>query len=82
MKVRITIPDTLLSEIDALVGPRGRTGFLERAVRKEVKRERLRLSLVAARGAMAGTPGWRSPDEIIQFVDELRSDDRDPWESS
>ena len=56
-----------------------RRGFLARAVQNELKRLRLRAALDAARGAMAGTPGWRSGDDIIRFVDELRSDDRDPW---
>lgn len=81
MKVTITVPASLLSEVDALVGPRGRSAFFEQAARVELKRERLRKALQVARGAMAGTPGWRSSDEIIQFVDGLRSDDRDPWAS-
>ena len=79
MRARISLPDTLMSNIDRLVGPRGRSGFLARAAQNELKRERLRAALDAARGAMVGTPGWRSGDEIIRFVDELRSDDRDPW---
>lgn len=78
-RTTITLPDTLMSDIDELVGPRGRSGFLARAARNELKREQLRKALDTARGAMAGTPGWRSSDEIIQFVDGLRSDDRDPW---
>jgi hypothetical protein len=68
-----------MSDIDALVGPRGRSSFLVRAARNELKREALRKALDTARGALVGTPGWRSPDEIIQFVDGLRSEDRDPW---
>ncbi len=67
-----------MSDIDQLVGPRGRSSFLARAARNELKRERLRLALDAGRGALVGTPGRRSADEIIQFVDRLRSDDRDP----
>ncbi len=74
-----TLWDRLMSDIDELVGTRGRSGFLARAARNELKRERLERALDAARGAMAGTPGWRSPDDIIQFVDGLRSDDRDLW---
>ena len=79
MNVRITVPASLLSDVDSLAGPRGRSAFFERAARVELKRERLRQALDVARGAMTGTPGWRSSDEIIQFVDGLRSDDRDPW---
>jgi len=78
-RTTISLPDDLMSGIDALVGPRGRSGFLARAARNELKRERLRQALDAARGAMTGTPGQRSGDEILQFVDRLRSDDRDPW---
>lgn len=78
-RTTITLPDALMSDIDRLVGPRGRSGFLARAARNELKREQLRTALDAARGALVGTPGWRSGDEIVQFVDGLRSDDRAPW---
>ena len=81
MKIKVTVPASLLSEVDALVGRGGRSAFFERAARNGLKRERLRLALDVARGGMAGTPGWRSSGEIIQFVDGLRSDDRDPWAS-
>ena len=78
-RTTISLPDTLMTEIDALVGPRGRSGFLTRAARNELKRERLRSALEAARGATVGTPEWRSGDDVIRFVDGLRGDDRDPW---
>lgn len=78
-RTTISLPDDLVSDIDQLVGPRGRSGFIARAAEHELKRERLRLALDAARGAMVGTPGWRSDDDVIRFVDRLRSDDRDPW---
>ena len=78
-RTTISLPDKVMSDIDRLVGPRGRSGFLARAAQNELKRERLRAALDAARGAMVGRPGWRSGDDIIRFVDELRSDDVDPW---
>ena len=78
-RTTITLPDALVSDIDRLVGPRGRSGFLARAARNELKRERLRSALDTARGAMVGKSGRRSAEEIIQFVDRLRSEDRDPW---
>ena len=81
-RTTISFPDALMSDIDRLVGPRGRSGFLARAAQHELKRERLRAALDDARGAMVGSSNWRSGDEIIQFVDGLRSDDRDPWTST
>lgn len=40
-RAHILIPDELLQEIDALVGPRGRTAFLLETARQEVKRRKL-----------------------------------------
>lgn len=78
-RTTITLPDDLMAEIDGLVGPRGRSGFMARAAANELRRERLRRALDDARGAVAGTPDARTGDEIIRFVDAVRSDDRDPW---
>ncbi len=77
MRIRIFLPDQLLSEIDGHVCPGGRNEFLIRAATNELKRERLRSALDVARGALVGTPGLRSGEEIIRFVDGLRPDDRD-----
>ncbi|MES2209849.1 MAG: hypothetical protein V4515_06650 [Chloroflexota bacterium] len=80
-RTTISLPDALMSEIDNLVGPRGRSGFLARAAQHELHRERLRGALANARGALVGTSESRSGEEIIRFVDELRSGGRDPWAS-
>lgn len=76
-RTTISLPDDLMEAIDAIVGPRGRSGFLARAARNEVKRERLRLALERARGAMVGQPGWQPGDDILARVRELRAQDRD-----
>lgn len=81
VRTTITLPDALLDEIDRVVGARGRSGFMARAARNELKRAQLARALDQARGALVGTDSWRSGDEIIEFVDRLRSNDRDPWET-
>lgn len=40
-RAHIFLPDDLLREIDALVGPRGRSAFLVETARKEVRRQKL-----------------------------------------
>jgi hypothetical protein len=82
VRTTITLPEALMDEIDRVVGPRGRSGFIARAARNELKRARLARALDAARGSLVGTDAWRSGDEIIAFVDRVRSDDRDPWDLS
>jgi len=40
----LTLPPELVAEIDVIAGPRGRSRFVEDAVRRAVERERLRVA--------------------------------------
>jgi metal-responsive CopG/Arc/MetJ family transcriptional regulator len=40
-RARVLLPEELLREIDALVGPRGRSSFLVETARNEVRRQKL-----------------------------------------
>jgi hypothetical protein len=55
-RAHILIPSDLLKEIDALVGPRGRSGFLLETARQEVQRRKL------LRFLENETPAWRTKD--------------------
>jgi metal-responsive CopG/Arc/MetJ family transcriptional regulator len=78
-RTNVTLPEELMNEVDALAGPRGRSAFVADAVAYKVKRERLRKALDETRGILVGTPDYMTPEETIAWIDELRSDDRDPW---
>lgn len=71
-----------MREVDALAGPRGRSAYVAEAVTQRVKRDRLGKAIRETAGAMVGKPGHRTPDEIIEWVNSLRSDDRDPWDDA
>ena len=53
---RVGLPRELVKEIDALVGPRGRSAFLVETATKEVKRRRLLAFL------QSDEPAWRDED--------------------
>jgi hypothetical protein len=55
-RAHILIPGDLLREIDALVGPRGRSAFLLETARQEVQRRKLLQFLES------GNPAWRAED--------------------
>ena len=55
-RTHITLPDTLVSQIDALVGPRKRSSFLTEVAEREVKRQRL-LKFLARK-----KPAWNPAD--------------------
>ncbi len=79
-RVHVVIPDELLVEIDALVGPRQRSKFLVDAAREKVARERLRKAAHEYAGALkdAHIPGWETPQAASAWVHALRveSDER------
>lgn len=79
VRTNVTLPAELMREMDELAGPRGRSAYVAEAVLMKVKRDRLRRALDGARGIFVGTPNALSPDEVLVHIDQLRSDDRDPW---
>jgi hypothetical protein len=40
-RAHIVLPSNLLSEVDALVGPRGRSAFVAETIQQEIRRRRL-----------------------------------------
>lgn len=55
-RTHVILPKDLITEIDALVGPRGRSAFLAETVRSELKRRRLLTFLNRPE------PAWRDED--------------------
>lgn len=55
-RAHILLPDDLLLEIDALVGPRGRSSFLVETARNEVRRRKLVQFLEGE------DPAWKDKD--------------------
>lgn len=73
-RAHILLPDDLLREIDALVGPRGRSSFLVETARQEVRRQKLLQFLES------GKPGWTDQnhpelaDGAAAWVRKLRAE--------
>ena len=56
-RAHVLLPEDLLREIDALVGPRGRSSFLVETARREVRRQKLLHFLEGE-----DEPAWKSKD--------------------
>lgn len=73
-RAHVLLPEDLLREIDALVGPRGRSSFLVETARQEVRRQRL-LHFLESKG-----PTWKNDDHpelaggAAAWVQKLRTD--------
>jgi len=77
VRATVTIPETLLEQVDALAGKGGRSAFISEAVEARVKRERLRHVLDETRGALRDSPTWRTAEETYRWVRELREEGED-----
>ena len=74
-RTNVTLPTSLLVEVDRFAGPRGRSRYVAEAVAQRVKRDALGAAIRETAGAMVGRPGWMSPDAVAAWVDELRSEE-------
>jgi len=74
-RTNVTLPAALLAEVDRLAGHRGRSRYVAEAVAQRVRRDRLGAAIRETAGAMVGQPGWMTPDDVVRWVDDLRSEE-------
>jgi hypothetical protein len=74
-RTNVTLPASLLAEVDRFAGPRGRSRYVAEAVAQRVRRDALGAAIRETAGAMVGKPGWMGPDEVARWIDELRAEE-------
>ncbi|MGH2418001.1 MAG: hypothetical protein ACRDFY_06680 [Candidatus Limnocylindria bacterium] len=74
-RTNVTLPASLLADVDRLAGPRGRSRYVAEAVAQRVRRDALGAAIRETAGAMVGREGWMSPDEVTRWIDDLRSEE-------
>lgn len=76
-RTHVVMTDELLSEIDEIVGERGRSRFLEEAAREKLARLALADSLLETRGIARGRryDHWRDRTSSADWVREVRREE-------
>ena len=74
-RTNVTLPASLLAQVDQLAGARGRSRYVAEAVAQRVRRDALGAAIRETAGAMVGQPGWMSPEQVAAWVDGLRSEE-------
>lgn len=76
-RAHVVMPAELVEEIDAQVGPRKRSRFVQEAVEEKLRRQRLQTSLVEMAGSLADVdiPGWETPEAAAEWICALRRGD-------
>jgi metal-responsive CopG/Arc/MetJ family transcriptional regulator len=72
-RLTITLPTSLLEEIDRRTGHRGRSRYVAEAVAHRVRRDALG-NLIRE---TAGAGGEMTPEEVARWIDELRRETAD-----
>ena len=75
MRLHISLADDLLAAVDQQVGPRERSAFIERAVRRALEEGARDEALETAFGAIADS-GHDWDDDPAAWVRRQRADDR------
>jgi metal-responsive CopG/Arc/MetJ family transcriptional regulator len=75
--VNLSLPADLVDALDELAGPRQRSAFAEDALRRAIRRERLRASIESTAGAlpMEHYPHWRTSENVVAWVREMRAEE-------
>jgi predicted transcriptional regulator len=81
--VNMSLPEELVSQLDEIAGPRNRSAFAEEALRRALRRERLRLAIERTAGSlpMEHYPHWRTSADVVAWVRMMRAEETDPGDS-
>ena len=76
MRTHVVLPDELVQEVDRMVGPRKRSEFVERAVREELRRDRLDWALEHGAGILRedSPEYWSTPEKTIEWIRSMRGE--------
>jgi metal-responsive CopG/Arc/MetJ family transcriptional regulator len=73
-RAHVLLPEDLLREIDALVGPRGRSSFLVETARQEVRRQKLLHFLESKNSAWKNEDHPELAEGVAAWVSKLRTE--------
>ena len=74
MRLHITLPDSLIKELDGITGERERSAFIRKAVEGAIDQERRWQSFVEAYGALADVEHEWDSDPAGWVRDQRRSE--------
>src|ERR1700730_3704457 len=75
-RAHVVVPETLLNEVDRVVGKRGRSSFFVEAAMEKLRRLRLLDTASRFAGSLkdTDTPEWNTEKDTDDFVRRLRSE--------
>jgi hypothetical protein len=75
-RITVTIPTSLLADVDRLAGRGGRSRYIAEAAVQRIRRDVLVSGLDGTHGMLADEPALATTDLVDRWVDRVRSDPR------
>jgi metal-responsive CopG/Arc/MetJ family transcriptional regulator len=74
--VNLSLPEDLVRDLDRVSGRRNRSAFAEEALRRAIRRERLRIAIERTAGSLRleDYPHWRTSEDVVAWVREMRAE--------
>lgn len=84
MRTHVVLPESMVREVDELVGKRKRSKFVEEAVREKLRRQALLVALADTAGMVSAEdqPEWATPEKTLAWIRKLRREGDQPVETS
>jgi len=78
VRAHVVLPEEMIEEIDRIAGKRGRSKFIEEAVREKLALAKQQDAMRKYAGALKDYdfPAWSTPEKVSEWIHEQRS-----WES-
>lgn len=74
-RTHVVLSDETLARLDQAAGKRGRSRFIEEAVKERLDREEMLKVLEETAGTMRGNPEWSSLEDVKRWVRKMRGHD-------
>lgn len=84
MRTHLVLSEEIVREIDALVGKRRRSRYVEEAVKERLRRDALTKALEETAGCLSAEdhPEWATTEDVAAWVRRQREQERDPWQGT
>ena len=79
VRTNLLLPKDLVDRIDEVAGARGRSRYVAAALEKQLRRDLWYAAAQATAGTWKDHPLFPTDESVVEWVRELRAQERDPW---
>lgn len=80
VRTNLLLPEELVTGIDEMAGPRGRSRYVADAVARQLRRDRLKIAARETAGAWKDHPLFPTSEAVVAWIRAGRAEGSDPWD--